>query len=73
VDPCAWSLYEYAYVPGLNEYTEVDSSLCHTGIPELRRLVDENGGSRPSLANVSFKQLDWRVSEHRHALFSGPT
>ena len=55
--------WEYAYMPVLNEYTEVDSSLCRNGLPELRRLVAEMEAEDASLANVSFKQLDW-LREH---------
>lgn len=52
-----WSVYRFE--PLSEGYMEVDSSICHNGIDELKRLVDEMESRPLNLKSISFRNLEW--------------
>ena len=52
-----WTVYKF--VADTDSYIEVDSSVCHYGIDQLERMVDELEEWGTSIEGISFRNLEW--------------
>ena len=56
-----WGIYQYQ--PDSDMYSEIDSSLVHSGIAGFERMVEQMESSKPSVDGLDFTQVDWIVDQ----------